>query len=109
MGDRRRCRSESNVTNKVSPIIAKMVAIVLTVVLSLMTSAKTTYGLSLVPEIFTYKTCADSPPGFSPGCMDNVTVYPGGRATFNCQVNNVANWRLLNIFLKGAQYTSGIF
>jgi len=47
----------------------------------------TSNGLSIVPDILTYKTCVNSPPGFSPGCMDNVTVYPGGTATFNCQVD----------------------
>lgn len=44
-------------------------------------------ALSLIPDILTYKTCVNSPPGFSPGCMDNVTVYPGDRATFSCQVD----------------------
>jgi len=47
----------------------------------------TSDGLSIVPDILTYKTCVNSPPGFSEGCMDNVTVYPGGSATFNCQVD----------------------
>jgi len=48
----------------------------------------TSNGLpGILPDILTYKTCVYTPPGFSPGCMDNVTVYPGGTATFNCQVD----------------------
>ena len=43
-------------------------------------------ALSFIPEFLWYKTCADSPPGFSPGCMSNVTVNVGERAVFNCQV-----------------------
>ena len=26
------------------------------------------------------------------GCMDNVTVYPGGSATFNCQVQSQTHY-----------------
>jgi hypothetical protein len=43
-------------------------------------------SLSFIPEFLWYKSCADSPPGFSPGCMSNVTVNIGDRAVFNCQV-----------------------
>ena len=43
-------------------------------------------ALSLFPDMFKYKTCADSPPNFSGGCMANVSVNIGERATFNCQV-----------------------
>jgi len=46
-----------------------------------------TDALSFIPEFLWYKTCADSPPGFSPGCMSNVTVNIGERAVFNCQVS----------------------
>merc|ERR1712038_737724 len=44
-------------------------------------------ALSLFPDMFKYKTCADSAPEFSLGCMANVTVNIGERATFNCQVD----------------------
>lgn len=46
-----------------------------------------TTALSLFPDMFKYKTCADSAPEFSLGCMANVTVNIGERATFNCQVS----------------------
>lgn len=73
-------------TNKV---IIKMVSTTAGIVLFFVASwyGTTSHGLSIVPEILTYKTCVNSPPGFSEGCMDNVTVYPGGSATFNCQVD----------------------
>ncbi|XP_040580174.1 uncharacterized protein [Lepeophtheirus salmonis] len=43
--------------------------------------------LALVPDIFTYSTCINSPPEFSPGCMANLTVNLGDSAVFNCQVD----------------------
>jgi len=64
-----------------------VVTIVLPFILMASTYGTTSDGLSIVPDILTYKTCVNSPPGFSEGCMDNVTVYPGGSATFNCQVD----------------------
>ena len=59
-------------------------------------------ALSIVPDIFTYKTCVNSPPGFSPGCMDNVTVYPGDKATFNCQVRWWTSFQMSPITWKAA-------
>ena len=59
-----------------------------------------TTALSLFPDMFKYKTCADSAPKFSLGCMANVTVNIGERATFNCQVSytmqNLSNKQNLN-------------
>ena len=73
-----------DVTNR--SIVITMVGIVLTI-LYFFLFWTTSNGLSIIPDVLTYKTCVNSPPGFSPGCMDNVTVYPGGKATFNCQVS----------------------
>ncbi len=54
-------------------------------------------GLSFMPEFLLYKTCADSPPGFSPGCMNNVSVNIGEKAIFNCQVNSfILNFKCKN-------------
>ena len=39
----------------------------------------------LLPELFAYKTCVESPPNFS-GCMSNVTADIGERVVLNCQV-----------------------
>lgn len=72
-----------DVTNRSIVMMAVADAIVFLLLCCLTTSSS---GLSIVPDILTYRTCVNSPPGFSPGCMDNVTVNPGGKATFNCQV-----------------------
>ena len=56
------------------------------ILLSLLFTSRSSDALSFIPEVLWYKTCADSPPGFSPGCMNNVTVNVGDRAVFNCQV-----------------------
>ena len=53
----------------------------------LITVVNLTLGSPLMPDLLTYKTCMNSPPGFSPGCMANVTVNIGERAQFNCQVS----------------------
>lgn len=72
-------------------------------------------GFSFVPEFFWYRTCADSPPGFSPGCMDNVTVNIGEKAVFNCQVtfhivsnNQNMQEQVLKIKLYNIYYISKI-
>ena len=44
-------------------------------------------GGPLMTDLFSYKTCVNSPPSFSPGCMTDLTVNIGERATFNCQVS----------------------
>jgi len=44
-------------------------------------------GGPLMTDLFSYKTCVNSPPSFSPGCMTDLTVNIGERATFNCQVD----------------------
>ena len=79
-------------------IVVIMLAIVPTAIFYVVSCCycwTTSNGLpGILPDILTYKTCVYTPPGFSPGCMDNVTVYPGGTATFNCQV------RQIYIFLK---------
>ena len=65
-------------------------------------------GLSIVPDILTYKTCYNAPPGFSPGCMDNVTVYPGGKATFNCQVSTLYDFaKVWKSFIRHWPMVSG--
>ena len=47
------------------------------ILLSLLFTSRSSDALSFIPEFLWYKTCADSPPGFSPGCMNNVTVNVG--------------------------------
>jgi hypothetical protein len=65
---------------------AKLILIFEVFVIGLL-AVPSTESLSFMPEFLWYKTCADSPPGFSPGCMNNVTVNIGERAVFNCQVS----------------------
>ena len=80
-----------DVTNR--SIVVIMLAIVPTAIFYVVSCCycwTTSNGLpGILPDILTYKTCVYTPPGFSPGCMDNVTVYPGGTATFNCQVRQI--------------------
>jgi len=55
--------------------------------LQLLLTVNVSLANPLVSDLLTYKTCMNSPPSFSPGCMADVTVNIGERATFNCQVD----------------------
>ena len=83
-------------------IVVIMLAIVPTAIFYVVSCCycwTTSNGLpGILPDILTYKTCVYTPPGFSPGCMDNVTVYPGGTATFNCQVRQIFFLKIVDKF-----------
>ena len=92
-----------DVTNR--SIVVIMLAIVPTAIFYVVSCCycwTTSNGLpGILPDILTYKTCVYTPPGFSPGCMDNVTVYPGGTATFNCQVEKIFPFFKVHKFWEG--------
>ena len=68
---------------------AKGHTVIIVLLLYAFAIVKRAEGLSLFPDFFHYKTCADAPPTFSEGCMENATVNLGDRVTFNCQVRPI--------------------